>query len=246
MAAGFGATVWLKSQRKHKIKCAVSAAINEKMVMKHFQQLVEIRPDPRAGRTLFFRPGADHSECSGQSYGIRAVSLPDQPVVDGHFHQRRRIQGRTVAGRNRFHPDRASAGEHDELSERRTFSRHNLLLSGTRLQFCGQLRVRQRGQRRKRRPRRARYPSLAGGTTTDGEIDVPSGLTNGVVAISAGFYHSLALKNDGTVVGWGTIVRPSDAADGTDRGGGDCCRICTTAWLWRAMARWSAWGSTDR
>jgi polygalacturonase len=37
----------------------------------------------------------------------------------------------------------------------------------------------------------------------DGEIDVPFGLTNGLVAICAGNYNSLALKSDGTVVGWG-------------------------------------------
>jgi len=34
MAAGIGATVWLKSQREHEIKCAASAAMNERTVMK--------------------------------------------------------------------------------------------------------------------------------------------------------------------------------------------------------------------
>ena len=38
--------------------------------------------------------------------------------------------------------------------------------------------------------------------TIRGRWDVPAGLT-GVVAISAGAYHSLALKSDGTVVTWG-------------------------------------------
>ena len=41
------------------------------------------------------------------------------------------------------------------------------------------------------------------GDDESGEIDVPSELTNGVVAISAGFYYSMALKSDGTVIGWG-------------------------------------------
>lgn len=34
MAAGIGATVWLISQREHEIKCAASAAMNERKVMK--------------------------------------------------------------------------------------------------------------------------------------------------------------------------------------------------------------------
>ncbi len=41
------------------------------------------------------------------------------------------------------------------------------------------------------------------GYDADGEINVPSGLANGLVAIAAGYSHSLALKNDGTVAGWG-------------------------------------------
>jgi hypothetical protein len=36
----------------------------------------------------------------------------------------------------------------------------------------------------------------------NGQTNVPAGLSN-VVAIAAGGYHSLALKNDGTVVSWG-------------------------------------------
>ena len=39
-------------------------------------------------------------------------------------------------------------------------------------------------------------------TTTYGQTNVPAGLS-GVTAISAGGYHSLALKDDGTVVAWG-------------------------------------------
>ena len=35
-----------------------------------------------------------------------------------------------------------------------------------------------------------------------GQTNVPAGLSN-VVAVAAGGYHSLALKADGTVVGWG-------------------------------------------
>ena len=33
--------------------------------------------------------------------------------------------------------------------------------------------------------------------------DVPAGLSN-VIAISSAFRHILALKNDGTIVGWGS------------------------------------------
>ncbi len=35
-----------------------------------------------------------------------------------------------------------------------------------------------------------------------GQLDAPAGLTN-AVAVAAGEYFSLALKNNGTVVGWG-------------------------------------------
>jgi hypothetical protein len=40
------------------------------------------------------------------------------------------------------------------------------------------------------------------GSNNDGQRTIPAGLTN-VSAIAAGPYHSLALKDDGTVVGWG-------------------------------------------
>lgn len=43
---------------------------------------------------------------------------------------------------------------------------------------------------------------LAWGLNSDGQTNVPAGLTD-VTAVAAGNYHSLALKNDGTVVGWG-------------------------------------------
>jgi alpha-tubulin suppressor-like RCC1 family protein len=40
------------------------------------------------------------------------------------------------------------------------------------------------------------------GTGDYGQTTIPAGLS-GVTAIAAGHYHSLALKSDGTVVGWG-------------------------------------------
>jgi alpha-tubulin suppressor-like RCC1 family protein len=43
---------------------------------------------------------------------------------------------------------------------------------------------------------------MASGLNTDGQCNVPAGLSN-VVAIAAGGYHSVALKSDGSVVGWG-------------------------------------------
>jgi alpha-tubulin suppressor-like RCC1 family protein len=36
-----------------------------------------------------------------------------------------------------------------------------------------------------------------------GQSIVPAGMTNHVVAIAAGAFHSLAVENDGTVIGWG-------------------------------------------
>ncbi len=40
------------------------------------------------------------------------------------------------------------------------------------------------------------------GNNSDGQLTPPAGLSN-LVAIAAGYFHSLALKSDGTVVGWG-------------------------------------------
>ncbi|MEI7730549.1 MAG: hypothetical protein WCO56_13320 [Verrucomicrobiota bacterium] len=44
---------------------------------------------------------------------------------------------------------------------------------------------------------------VAWGNNANGQTDVPNGLTN-VVAIKAGYHHSLALLRNGTVVAWGS------------------------------------------
>src|SRR5664280_577223 len=49
---------------------------------------------------------------------------------------------------------------------------------------------------------------VAWGSNVNGQASVPSGLTN-VTAVSAGEYNSLALRSDGTVIGWG-YVYPGD------------------------------------
>ena len=56
------------------------------------------------------------------------------------------------------------------------------------------------GLRRRRRPR-VRW--WAWGSNDDGETTLPPAAKSGVVAISADAIHSLALKNDGSVVAWG-------------------------------------------
>ena len=43
---------------------------------------------------------------------------------------------------------------------------------------------------------------VAWGDNTYGQTNVPPTLTN-AIAVSGGFYHSLALQADGTVVAWG-------------------------------------------
>ena len=52
---------------------------------------------------------------------------------------------------------------------------------------------------------------VAWGSNTQGQTNVPSSATN-VIAVAAGWYHSLALRNDGTVVAWGAISNVPDAA----------------------------------
>ena len=48
---------------------------------------------------------------------------------------------------------------------------------------------------------------LGNSSTNRGQSDVPKGLSD-VVAVAAGMYHSIALKQDGTVVAWGWNVLP--------------------------------------
>ena len=43
---------------------------------------------------------------------------------------------------------------------------------------------------------------IAWGSNTYGQLNVPANATN-VIAVAAGWYHSVALKDDGTVVAWG-------------------------------------------
>ncbi len=45
---------------------------------------------------------------------------------------------------------------------------------------------------------------IAWGSNTKGQTNVPPSATN-VIAVAAGWYHSLALRSDGTVVSWGAI-----------------------------------------
>ncbi len=52
-------------------------------------------------------------------------------------------------------------------------------------------------------PSAATAPSSAGAPTVSGEATPPTGLTD-VTAIAAGSDYSLALRSDGTVVGWGS------------------------------------------
>ena len=47
---------------------------------------------------------------------------------------------------------------------------------------------------------------IAWGDNDEGEIDVPAGLDS-VIAVAAGWYHSLAVTGDGKVVAWGSSAR---------------------------------------
>src|SRR5262249_45465483 len=51
---------------------------------------------------------------------------------------------------------------------------------------------------------------IAWGDYGSGQTNVPPGLTN-IIGIAAGDYGSLALKGDGTIVGWGGVVGPFPA-----------------------------------
>lgn len=52
---------------------------------------------------------------------------------------------------------------------------------------------------------------VAWGNNTQGQTNVPPSATN-VIAVAAGWYHSLALRNDGSVVSWGAISNVPDEA----------------------------------
>src|ERR1700674_4952175 len=67
---------------------------------------------------------------------------------------------------------------------------------------------------------------FAWGSNTNGETNVPPGLTN-VVSLAGGSYHCLALRADGTVVAWGLntygqtnvppdLINPSEISAGED------------------------------
>ncbi len=52
---------------------------------------------------------------------------------------------------------------------------------------------------------------IAWGSNSQGQTNVPPSATN-VIAVAAGWYHSLALRDDGTIVSWGAISNAPDEA----------------------------------
>ena len=55
---------------------------------------------------------------------------------------------------------------------------------------------------------------VAWGSNAAGQITVPASATN-VVGVAAGWYHSLALRKDGSVVSWGQITTIPIAGKGS-------------------------------
>jgi hypothetical protein len=85
---------------------------------------------------------------------------------------------------------------------------------------------------------------VAWGDSTDGQTNVPAGLS-GVTAIGAGGYHSLAVKNSGTVVAWG-----DDSSGQTDVPARLSGVIAVACGYWHSLALKSdgtviAWGNND-
>lgn len=84
----------------------------------------------------------------------------------------------------------------------------------------------------------------AWGDSSAGQATIPRGLTN-VVAMASGEYHNLALRTDGTVVGWPEFNGPADLTNVVAIAAGQAHSLAlradgtVTAW------GWNAWGQTN-
>jgi alpha-tubulin suppressor-like RCC1 family protein len=80
---------------------------------------------------------------------------------------------------------------------------------------------------------------VAWGNNGNGQATVPAGLSN-VVAVAAKPYGSLALKADGTIVGWGSATTPGNASNIVAIAAGDFANLAL-----RRDGAVLAWGSSN-
>ena len=172
-----------------------------------------------AGRLGLQRRRAD-DRAGGQRLRCHRRGRLSQPGAEGRRFARRLgrqlLRADDRAGGQRLHGHRRGQRSQPGAQGRR-FARRLGLATPTGRRTCRRATTSRPSPRATFTAWRSRptVRSPAGATTSIGQTNVPAG--NGFTAIAAGFYHSLALKSDGSLVGWGNNAHGADGRAGGRR-----------------------------